>query len=299
MNSRLEELRQAAIRLFQLISRTDLLTLEASYILLLITDKLHKHATSDHWIKIGTWMSRTACAVHFRRSNAGHSNVWPFCALDRAVAVPNARWRAIKGLARRNDSSKKKKLSKSSLRANPADGQFPSQGGLFIHSSKNAINFGIARSRGKAMNPKSTVKMAIAAALIALSSTARAESVEANTVACPNWVGQPVRALFDQLQLGITKIDQPTGMAVKITRTYDGEPRPYHTGAQGFVANILLPTITIRDVLFSGSQTDGYSGPIRRYRACGVVFVVSSQWGHPYIQNGITIEVLSGAAADL
>ena len=129
-----------------------------------------------------------------------------------------------------------------------------------------------------------------AAACVAIAQPASAETTEANDVACPT--SNTVRLSFERLQVGVVSVDQPTGMAAKMTRVFD-------TDDGGFVASIVLPGLTVRDIVFRGPPIDFYSGPVRRFNLCGGVFEVKSSWGHPYFGYWIEINLLKGAAAIL
>lgn len=137
---------------------------------------------------------------------------------------------------------------------------------------------------------------AAAPASIAL---AAGETSEPNSLPCPA-AGNDQRALFDQLAPDSIKKDPSTGWAVKMTQMFPPrQPVPFDTGATGFVADILLPTVTIRGIIFRGPRTGGYDGPIRRFNACDMTYLVKPSWGHPYLQYTIEIQSISGAAGDL
>jgi hypothetical protein len=105
-------------------------------------------------------------------------------------------------------------------------------------------------------------------------------SEEANSLPCPS---QPLGTLMEHgLALNETRQFGNSGMMVRLTRLYD---------EGGFYADLFLPTVTLRNVRFYG-LTNTYDGPIIRRSLCGSTYEIRSSWGHPYLNNMITIAAI-------
>ncbi len=135
------------------------------------------------------------------------------------------------------------------------------------------------------MRPLTTlVSAAVLAVGLAGGPAASAGGFEFNTLACPG-PGAPTVYEERHLGLGETRRFGNSGMSVRITQVLDHD--------NGFIADFVLPGYSPRQVTFSGHPAphDPYDkGPVVRFRSCGEIYDLRSEYGHPDVGNAITIQ---------
>ncbi len=135
------------------------------------------------------------------------------------------------------------------------------------------------------------------ATLSSIWAPAFAQTSEPNSLPCPA-AHKDSYARFVNLVVNEVSKDADSGMAVKLTQIFaDPASSSDNSGQRGVVADVLLPTVTLRGMVFQDPRMT-YQRPVRSINVCGAKYLIASYW-FGTDGNAITIKVLTGAAAGL